>query len=352
MYGAHRPDEVSEAEHSSADDPNNASGAERIDLLKQQKVTSVSRLLFLMALAVFVVESFVETIFFFVFDFPLLAHIFLDSAITVLLLFPLFYFLLYYPLHHHDLQRQESESKIRTLSRQLIRTTEEERHTLARDLHDDFGQRLTALQLGIEAIKLSVEKSLQDPEESKTKLTLCFAQAEKISRLISGLGDRVRAISSGLRPTMLDELGLVATLEWLVAEFSEQHEAIKLQLEIGEIDERFYPEIELTVFRVCQEALNNIAKHAKAEQVLIELQQVDSDLTVLIKDNGVGFDAVDLQLAQAGRRGTGKQGVGLLGMHERAVAMDGRMEIKSAKGQGSEVCLQLPTIRKQRKDNR
>ncbi len=261
----------------------------------------------------------------------------------------MFYYLLYNPLHKLDLERQDTEHEIVSLSRQLIRTAEEERHALARDLHDDFGQRLTALQLGIETIKLSCEKGLLEPEESREKLVTCLKQGEKLSALIADLGDRVRAISGGLRPTMLDELGLVPTLEWLVDDFAEQHKGTKVKLRIGEVSERFQPEVELTVFRICQEALNNIAKHAHAEQALVELDKVDTSLILRIKDDGVGFGVDEVQSARAGRRGTGKQGVGLLGMRERAALVYGSLELKSVKGQGSEVLLTLPTAWQQRR---
>ena len=129
-----------------------------------------------------------------------------------------------------------------------------------------------------------------------------------------------------------------------VEEFPWGHSAIKVKLKISEIADRFQPETELTVFRICQEALNNVAKHAQAEHLLVEIQQVGTELVVLIKDDGVGFDSDDLQSARAGRRGTGKQGVGLLGMRERAAAVNGSLELKSVKGHGSEICLKVPTI--------
>jgi len=321
----------------------------KMGFFEPQKFPSIIRLLLVLSLCVFVVESSVETFLSHYDGGALSTHIFLDATITVLLLFPLFHYLLYSPLHKLDVERRGSELEIVSLSRQLIRTTEEERHALARDLHDDFGQRLTALQLGIETIKLSSERGLLEPEESREKLTSCLKQSEKLSALIADLGDRVRAISGGLRPTMLDELGLIPTLEWLVEDFTEQHKGIRLKLRIGEVNERFQPELELTVFRICQEALNNIAKHAHAGSVLVEFDKAGSDLVLRVKDDGVGFGAGELQTARAGRRGTGKQGVGLIGMRERAALVNGSLEFKSIKGQGSEVLLTLPTLRQQRR---
>ncbi len=311
-----------------------------------------TRPLILMVLTVLLVESFIETLLGRLIDAGLVVHIFLDAFLTILLLSPLFYLFLYRPFKRLDRERLESKNEVQALTRQLMRTVEKERHSLARDLHDDFGQILTALQLGVETIKVSSEQGLSPSADQTATLEACWGQGEKLSHLIAVLGDRVRSISSGLRPAMLEELGLPETLEWLIGEYKQGSSDIRFSFNCEAHTERYHPDVELAMFRICQEALNNVVKHAKASQVEVGLSHVDSVLTLTVKDDGNGFGGEELRSARAGRRGTGKRGVGLLGMQERAASQNGEVEISSGRGKGTEICVKIPTRWRKRKENR
>ncbi len=317
----------------------------------QRIFPNATRTMFMVMLSVFLVEIVFEAILAPFVDYSSIKHILIDAAGAVFFLLPLFYFFLYRPFKQLDNERQASKKEVQNLTRQLINTVEEERHSLARDLHDDFGQIVTALQLGVETIKVSCDLSLGMGKNGENGRMNCRNRGEMLSGLIADLGDRIRTITSGLRPVMLEELGLVPTLEWLTGEFATQGTFFEINFIADEITERFSPEIELGLFRICQEALTNSAKYAQAEHVTVSLSKDDSTLMLSVKDDGVGFGEEELNSARAGRRGTGRQGFGLLGMRERASGLNGSMTVSSRKGQGTDICVTIPTKLLRRKDD-
>lgn len=251
----------------------------------------------------------------------------LDSCLLLLLLSPA-YFFLYRPFWQ---EHQRAEAEIRRLSRQLIRTEEATRKALARDLHDEFGQLLGALQLGI----ATLNNSLPADQEPLT------VQCQRLSGITAQLGAHIRDVTAQLRPTMLDSLGLVPTMRWHLGQYQLRHPDIQLIMENMEEEIDLSQEASLALYRVFQESLNNVAKHARANQVRIGLRQHAGQATLQIEDNGAGFE-------QTARRETGDslpRGIGIPGMRERIADLGGVLLIKSCPGEGTLVQAKLPLPR-------
>ncbi|MFP4346712.1 MAG: ATP-binding protein [Thermodesulfobacteriota bacterium] len=218
-------------------------------------------------------------------------------------------------------EREKAEREIRHLSRQLITGIEEAQKKLAQDLHDEFGQTLAALHMGVETLWNSIPDEMGDQKNSINELI----------GLIEQLGDKIRSISSDLRPDLLDDLGLAPTLEWYIKEFQEQRTDLKIDFQAVGFKKRATPEIELVLYRIFQESLTNIVKHAKARQVTVMLTFNYPKVILMVKDDGVGFDPTQ-------RYG----GIGLIGMRERAVSVGGFIDIRSEKGKGTTIRVEMP----------
>lgn len=296
------------------------------------------RILVFLLIVTVLVEAFIEYLVIENFVLNTEMHILIDGGLMFLLLMPFYYFFLYLPYRRHHEFHTVAQAQIHYLSRQLINSAEKERKLLSQELHDDFGQVLTAMQFNVEAIKSSC---VVDADKRQA----CLQQCEKLSGLVSDLGDYVRTVSTGLHPHMLDELGLRSTLEGHLEEFSQMYTGITVEADISNITQRFPPEIELVVFRVCQEALNNIVKHANTRTVSLSLKLKDDYLCLSIIDQGDGFDVQELRALGAKRKG-----IGLLGMRERVAALGGRLTLDSAPGKGTSIYVKLPTVLRRRKN--
>jgi signal transduction histidine kinase len=195
-----------------------------------------------------------------------------------------------------------------------------ERQRLARELHDETGQALTSILLGL--------KSLEDVK-GESEL------AESTSRLrelvVTTLQD-VRRLAVELRPKALDDFGLVPALERLVDTFREQT-GIEVDLEPRLGEERLPSDVETTLYRITQEALTNVVKHANAKRVSIVLTRRDGSVSAVIEDDGRGF---------AEGQGSGN-GLGLLGMRERVALVDGRLTVESSPGAGTTLSIEVPS---------
>ncbi len=224
------------------------------------------------------------------------------------------------------IERERATTEVRTrrqqlqmLSRRLITAQEEERRAIARELHDDFGQVLTALRL-----------NLQRRPSGDTESNLA---------LVDGAILRMRDLATDLRPPQLDELGLESSLRWYM-----QREAaragVDITLDIAPLDEAPSAAVATTCFRVAQEALTNVVRHARARHVTVELRRVDDDLDLVVRDDGVGFDVAEARARAA--RGASQ---GLLGMEERVELVSGALTIESAPGRGTTVHALLPLAR-------
>ena len=212
-----------------------------------------------------------------------------------------------------------SERVARDALRRVVSAQELERRRLARELHDETGQALTSILLGL--------KSLEDVR-GESELTESTARLREL--VVTTLQD-VRRLAVELRPSALDDFGLVPALERLVDTFREQT-GIDVDLEPQLGDERLPSDVETTLYRITQEALTNVVKHANAERVSIVLTRRDGTISAVIEDDGRGFE-----------EGSGSgNGLGLLGMRERVALVDGRLSIESSPGSGTTLSIEVP----------
>jgi PAS domain S-box-containing protein len=220
-------------------------------------------------------------------------------------------------------QRELAERQRTGLLARLAVAEESERRRIARELHDQLGQQLTALRMTLEMLSAQ--------SESHGQLRV---QIETLQELARQLDEDVAFRVWELRPTALEEGGLQAALANYVRNWS-THFGIAVQLHAGRAtEERLAPVIETTLYRLAQEALNNIAKHARANHVDIVLERSGEHLSLIIEDNGIGFDPA--------REEARERGFGLVGMRERASLVGAELQIESAPGQGTTVILRTP----------
>jgi signal transduction histidine kinase len=212
-------------------------------------------------------------------------------------------------------------AELTELTRHLQTAREDERGRLARDLHDELGALLTSAKLDAARIKSRLAGSAPEAQERLAHL---------VDTLNNGIALKRRIIED-LRPSSLSNLGLVATLEILAREFSERS-GLPVHCLLAPV--RASSQTDIVIYRVVQEALTNIAKHARASQVWIDLSTQQGQLTVSVRDDGSGFNASGLSTA----------GHGLLGMRHRVVAEGGMLQIKSSPGQGTTIAIGLPEI--------
>ena len=222
---------------------------------------------------------------------------------------------------HAEQALRESADRLQLLSRRLLEVQEEERRHLARELHDEFGQLLATI-----TVQLHAAKTLAG-EAARSIIEECIS-------ILQRAGDEVRSLALELRPTMLDTAGLDATLRWLASQH-EQRTGIATEV-VGHLNE-VPGEVAIAAFRVIQEALTNVLRHAQAQHIWIELSQSDGAVELLVRDDGVGFD-VPKTLDWAANRGH----LGLLGMKERVQILGGHLEVDSKPGLGTRIRLSLP----------
>ena len=209
---------------------------------------------------------------------------------------------------------------MQSLTRRLVELQENERRGLARELHDQIGQMLTVLQFSLSSIQV------QATEEQKREI----ANAQNMVR---DLIAQTREISLNLRPSMLDDTGLVLTLIWHFDRYTSQTD-IKVEFRHHNIlERRFTTEIEIAVFRIVQEALTNVARHAKTDSVSVRLQFGEQRIKIEIVDHGQGFDPNNVDTTSH---------MGLGSMHERAYAVGGLLEVNSAPSIGTRICAIIP----------
>jgi signal transduction histidine kinase len=230
-------------------------------------------------------------------------------------------------LTNQDLQKEVEQRKVmqqylRKLNRKLIATQETERRTIARELHDEIGQSLSALKINLQSFKTSSSKPLPRFEDSLAILERTLTQ--------------VRSLSLNLRPPLLDDLGLVPTLRWFLDQQA-QRVGFKLRYNATPNAPRLPPDLENTCFRIVQEAVTNISRYAMANNVWVNIEQTPESVGLIIGDDGVGFDVETMQ-----QNPTIRACMGLLGMEERAALVGGRIQITSVPGEGTQIHAILP----------
>jgi signal transduction histidine kinase len=221
-------------------------------------------------------------------------------------------------------ERKRAEEALRGFSRQLIRAQEAERQSIARELHDQIGQLLTAIRINLETIR--------DPSIPVGSNALIDEGVSLVDEAIQ----QVRDLSFELRPSLLDDLGLTAALHWYADRYMQRTGIHTTTSICPESRIRLPRELETSCFRIVQEALTNVARHAQAKTVSIDVRTVNSDLSLSIKDDGLGFDSY------SPANGVPLNSLGLRGMEERVRGLGGKLEIKSAPRKGTEVRVYFP----------
>jgi PAS domain S-box-containing protein len=230
---------------------------------------------------------------------------------------------------------QESANELRVLSSQLLSAEEAERKRIARDIHDSIGQALSA-------IKFSVENTLR--AIAGEDILLGIKMLRDLIPLTQKSVEEVRRIVMDLRPSLLDDIGITATISWFCREFEALYTSMAIDKEIAVAEEDIPDQLKTVIYRVLQEGLNNAAKHSRAKNIHIALKKKRGRIALLLEDDGIGFE-VERTLAQSANR----RGMGLASMRERTELSGGSYTILSAQGAGTKIKASWPTPRKRAK---
>lgn len=218
---------------------------------------------------------------------------------------------------------QGSFEQLRALAARLQHVREEERTNVAREIHDELGQALTSIKIDLAALV----------EDLPSGTNPAVARAKAVMQVVDDTIQRVRRISTELRPGVLDDLGLVAAVEWAAGEF-QKRTGVKCDVSVPAEDELPMDRDRATaLFRILQETLTNVARHAKATHVRVRLTKYDHTVALEVRDNGRGIDE---------SRIFGRQSLGMLGMKERAFLLGGELVIESTPGAGTTVIVRIP----------
>jgi two-component system, chemotaxis family, CheB/CheR fusion protein len=229
----------------------------------------------------------------------------------------------YHILQEEMTERRASDAQVKELLRRVVGAQEIERHRISRDLHDMFGQQLTALRLNLSSVK----ERLGEQSELQEQL----GQTQELAKQIDADLD---FLAWELRPASLDELGLVAAIEGFIQDWS-KHFGIAADFHTAGLAAiRLQSDIEINLYRIAQEALNNIYKHAEASQVDIILEHRDKSVVLIIEDNGKGFNPNEKINIE--------EGLGLISMRERAALVGGTLEIEATPGKGTTIFSRIP----------
>jgi len=231
-------------------------------------------------------------------------------------------------IHKHKAEEElkKSREELRNLSTYLQSVREEERTRIAREIHDELGQALTALKIDLSWLNNRL------PEEQKP----LFEKIESMSKLIDSTIQTVRRISSELRPGILDDLGIAAAIEWQAEEF-QSRTGIKCEVTLEPEDIILDKDYSTTIFRICQEAMTNVARHANATRVEVSLKEKSGKLVLEVKDNGKGI--TEEQIADP-------KSFGLIGIRERTHFWEGEVIISGIPDKGTTVTVSIPFDKK------
>jgi PAS domain S-box-containing protein len=220
----------------------------------------------------------------------------------------------------------ESEKQLRYLSSQLLTAQETERRRISKELHDELGGALAVLKLRLSFIGKKLKNNPMTARE----------ECETISQYIDQVIENVRRLSRDLTPYILEDAGLSAAIRWLITNSKENYE-INMTLDVVDIDHLFSQNAQIIVYRILQEALTNIGKHAQAKNVSMVIEKHDSGVSFSVEDDGIGFDVL-----RAATVNSDERGLGLAIMDERARMLGGSVEIWSEKGKGTRIRFHIP----------
>lgn len=221
---------------------------------------------------------------------------------------------------------RESEWRLRFLTSRLLSAQERERKRISMELHDELGQSLAVLKLQIRAIERALGDDQQDLKEEYRELL----------RYLDGVIDNVRRLSRDLSPAILEDLGLQSALKYLIDGVG-KHYTVSHSFEVEDLDHLFPSDAQIIIYRIFQECLTNISKHAGATEVSITVKEYEGFISLAIEDNGAGFDP-----AQASARRASSRGLGLAALVERSRMLGGTLEVRSQPGSGTRVTCVIP----------
>ncbi len=217
---------------------------------------------------------------------------------------------------------EQYREQVRWLSRQVLTAQEEERQRIARELHDETAQSLTSLLIGLRVIEKATT-----PQELSTRIAELRGQTGRTL-------EEVRKMAVDLRPSTLDDLGLAAALQWYTDDFARRTRST-VALRSSGLDTRLPDDVEVVVYRIVQEALTNVAKHAEASHVDVAIARDRNVVLASITDNGRGFDVDEIMSSR-------ERGLGLFGMQERVALVGGTLDLTSRRGEGTRVEIRIP----------
>lgn len=221
----------------------------------------------------------------------------------------------------HEAALKRSEEQLRFLSSQLLRAQENERKRIAQELHDGIGQILSAVKFGVEDTLSLMGKGKGKPG---------VKALETIIPLVQNGIDEVRRICMDLRPSILDDLGILATISWFCREFQTIYSGVRIEKQIDIQEDQIPDVLKTIIYRVLQEAFNNIARHSEADLVRLSLKKTNGAIGLTVEDNGLGFDLQDVLAGESSKRG-----LGLASMKERTELSGGSLSIESTRGAGT-----------------
>ena len=225
--------------------------------------------------------------------------------------------------HQAEPRLRDTTRQLKALSRRVLEAQEIERRRVALELHDELGQSLTAIKINLQLSERLKDQALRDLNQENI-------------RVVEDALQQVRRLATNLRPSMLDDLGLPSALQW-ITEQSANRNGFVVNFHHVRAQPRLAPDIETACFRIVQEALTNIARHAQAKRVEIRLDRDGDQLVLQVTDDGCGFDQ-----NEARARAIAGESIGVLGMQERATLIGGQLHIESTPGRGSSVQLRCP----------
>ncbi|MCX5893142.1 MAG: PAS domain-containing protein [Deltaproteobacteria bacterium] len=228
----------------------------------------------------------------------------------------------------------ESEQRLRFLTSQLLEAQEKERKRISMELHDDLGQSLTVMKLQIR----SIEMALREDDQPELK-----RECQELRQYVDGVIDNVRRLSRDLSPAILEDLGLQSALNYLLEGLG-KHLTIKLSQEVEDLNSLFPAEAQIVIYRIFQECLNNIAKHAGACQVSVNVRRDGEAVAFTLEDDGAGFN-----MDQVRGRAAGERGLGLAALDERARMLGGNCKISSQPGRGTKVVCTIPVTKQEKR---
>ena len=216
---------------------------------------------------------------------------------------------------------RQSESRLRFLSSQLLKTQEEERKRIAGELHDSIGSSLSAIKFTLQNALSQFDRGLSGIEALQNSVRMTQQAIEESRRMMTDL-----------RPAILDDLGIITTIRWFCRQSRSIYSGLCIEEEIAVLEEDIAEPLKIIIFRVIQEAMHNIAKYSRAELVHLSLARKEASIELTVRDNGVGFDLNSVGLAKDGRRG-----LGLTSMRERTELSGGLFSIRTAPGEGTSI---------------